>query len=74
MMDIFVKYEIILKESNVTATFVFESINKELIFMNTNGRMNQDTFNNLLNNARQYAIDKIFPLLFSLIENKYSQN
>lgn len=55
----------------MSATFVFDSVDKDLISVNTNGVFDQDNFNNLLNNARQYAMDKIFPLYIKLINERY---
>ncbi|RNA37638.1 Cleavage and polyadenylation specificity factor subunit 5 [Brachionus plicatilis] len=42
-------------ESKVSATFVFDSIEKDVISVNINGVFDQDDFNNLQNNAKQYA-------------------
>ena len=62
-----------LKESFATCTFLFDSINKDIITVNLNGSLSQDQFNYLLNNAKQYAIDKIFPIYTDLINKKYSK-
>jgi hypothetical protein len=61
------------KKSIVSATFAFDSIDKDVIFMNTNGQLNQDQLNNLLNHTKQYAIDKIFPLITKLTTEKYTK-
>ncbi len=55
------------------ATFAFDSIDKDVIFININGQLDQDNLNNLLNNARQFAIDKIFPVINKLVGEKYNK-
>ncbi|CAF0740349.1 unnamed protein product [Brachionus calyciflorus] len=62
------------KESLMSGTFVFDSVDKDLISVNTSGVFDQDQFNFILNNARQYAIDKIFPLFNKLINQQYNKN
>ncbi len=61
------------KESIVYATFAFDSIDKDVIFMNTNGLLNQEHLNTLLDHARKYAIEKIFPLITKLTSEKYTK-
>ena len=41
--------------------------------MNTSGLLDQDNLNNLLDNARQYAKDRIFPLINQIISEKYNK-
>lgn len=55
----------------MSATFVFDSVDKDLVSVNTSGLFDQDQFNNLLNNSREFAKDKIFPLYTNLINQKY---
>jgi exosome complex component RRP46 len=59
------------KESHLVITFVFDSINRDIISVNTNGPFDQDQFNYLLDNARQYAADKIFSFQNQLITKEY---
>jgi hypothetical protein len=62
-----------LKESLVLATLAFDSIDKDVIFMNTNGHVSQESLSNMIIDARQYAINKIFPLITKLTTEKYTK-
>ena len=55
----------------MSITFIFDSVDQEIISVFTSGAFEKDQLNYLLDNARQYANDKIFPLYNELISKKY---
>lgn len=58
------------KESLFTATFVFDSAENDLIFVNTTGQYEPEQFDFLLKKARDYAVDKVFTFFNKTIGNK----
>lgn len=58
------------KESVLTATFVFDSAENDLIYVNTTGLFEPDQFDFLLKQARDYAVNKVFTYFNQVISNK----
>lgn len=59
-------------ESLLTITFVFDSVNQDLLLINNqNGRFNRDLFNYLLVNSRRYATRNLFPFFQEKLSKKY---
>ena len=67
----FESLKIPFKEVTMSMTFLFDSVDKEIISVLTNGIFEKDQLNYLLDNARQYANEKIFPLYNELVSKKY---
>ena len=60
------------KESLLTITFVFDSVNQDLLLINNqNGKFNRDLFNYLLVNSRRYATRNLFPFFQEKLSKKY---
>ena len=55
----------------MSTTFLFDSVDKEIISVLTSGVFEKEQLNYLLDNARQYAVEKIFPLYNELVSKKY---
>ena len=62
---------IVFKEVTTSMTFLFDSVDKEIISVLTNGIFEKDQLNYLLDSAREYANEKIFPLYNELVSKKY---
>ena len=60
------------KESVLTATFVFDSVENDLIFVNTTGQFEPEQFDLLLKKARDYAVHKVFSYFNQTVANKLS--
>ena len=61
-----------LQESLLTITFVFDSVNQDLLLVsNQNGKFNRELFNYLLVNCRRYATRNLFPLFREKLSKKY---
>ncbi len=58
------------KESQLTATFVFDSVENDLIFVNTSGQYELEQFDFLLKKARDYAVNNVFTFYNKTIANK----
>jgi len=55
----------------MSITFLFDSVDKEIISVLTSGIFEKDQLNYLLDSAREYANEKIFPLYNELVSKKY---
>jgi hypothetical protein len=51
-------------------TLAFDSINQDLIFIDTNGIYNKKLFNYLLDNAKEYS-KSLFEIYRKIMINKY---
>jgi exosome complex component RRP46 len=58
------------KNTLLTATFVFDSVENDLIFVNTNGIFEINNFNYLLLKAKDYCVNHLFTYFNKCISNK----
>ena len=61
------------KESALVVTFVFDSIENDLMFVNTNGLFDKLKFGLLMESAKAYANQKLFTFFNQQISNKYEK-
>jgi hypothetical protein len=60
------------QQCNILMTFVFDSVNQDLIFIDTTGLYTQKQFNYLYDNSKSYS-KNIFNSYRKIIMNKYSK-
>ena len=62
------------KESSLVVTFVFDSIENDLMFVNTNGLFDKNEFGLLMESAKAYANQKLFTFFNQQLSKKYGVN
>lgn len=62
------------KNSSLIVTFVFDSIDNDVMFVNTSGVFSQENFDLMLKSAQNYANEKLFVFFNKQITEKYALN
>ena len=60
------------RNSSLIITFVFDSIDNDVMFVNTSGIFDQENFDLMLKGAQKYANEKLFVFFNKQIKKKYS--